>query len=100
MQLTEKIEYFTELWSLILPHVAEPSPQDAARWCDYEPAIVERAMLRTGRRFAKDKIPPGFNPEEAYRYVTGVSRSMTAELAISGVNQYAPSSTTIGEMHA
>jgi hypothetical protein len=100
MQLTEKIDYFKQLWRVVLPHVAEPSPQDVARWCDYEPAIVERAMLRTGRRFAKDKIRPGFNPEEAYRYVTGVSRSMTAELAARGVNQHAPSSITIGEIHA
>jgi hypothetical protein len=100
MQLTEKIDYFTRLWRIILPHVADPSPQDAARWCDYEPAIVERAMLRTGRRFAKDKLAPGFTPEQSFRYTTGVARSMTAELAINGAHIHASSRNTTGEIHA
>lgn len=79
MTILELITRFQELWRMVLPHIAEPSPQDAARWCDYDPSIVERAILRTGRRFASDKVPSGFKPEEAYRYVTGVARSATAQ---------------------
>ena len=88
MTILELITRFQGLWKIAIPHLAEPSPQDAARWCDYAPSIVERAILRTGRRFAKDKVPPAFDAEEAYRYVTGVARSMTEELATASVHPY------------
>jgi len=89
MQLTEKIEYFTQLWCVVLPHVREPSPQDVARWCDYESAIVERAILRTGRRFAENKVQRDFDPTQAYRYTTGVARSMTTEQLMNGLDEAA-----------
>ena len=75
MTLIEKIESYTRLWRVVLPHITEPSAQDAAHWCDYEPSLVERSILRVGRRFAPEKLPPGFNPQVAYRYTSGVLKS-------------------------
>lgn len=82
MQLAEKLDYFIRLWRVVVPHIAEPSPQDVARWCEYDTAVAEGAILRTARRFAEGKVRHGFSPEEAYRYTTGVARSMTAEQSL------------------
>lgn len=77
MSLLEKYERFVGLWRVALPHVIEPTIQDAGRWTEYRPAIVERAILRTGRRFAPDRITPGLTPEESYRYTSAVARALT-----------------------
>jgi len=74
MTLAEKIHNFVELWQMALPHVEPPSVQDAARWSAYDPALVERAILRTARRFAPNKVTPEFQANEAYRYVSSVAR--------------------------
>lgn len=74
MTLAEKITGFIELWRMALPHVEPPSVQDAAHWGKYQPEIVERAILRTGRRFAPGKITPTFRPDEAHRYASAVAR--------------------------
>ena len=74
MTMIDKIESFTKLWRVALPHIAAPTVQDAAHWCDSEPALVERAILRTGRRFAQGKLLPGFNSIEAFRYTSAVIR--------------------------
>jgi len=77
MTLLEKYETFVRLWRVALPHVPEPSIQDAARWSEYRPNIVERAILRTGRRFAPHRITPEFSPEESYKYTSAVARALT-----------------------
>jgi hypothetical protein len=79
MTLLEKYDRYVKLWRVVLPHVVDPSIQDAARWSDYSPEIVERAILRTGRRFAPDKITPTFRPDEAYRYVSAVAKGESAD---------------------
>lgn len=79
MTLAQRISGFVELWRLAMPHIEQPSVQDAARWGGYDPAVVERAILRTARRFAPGKITPAFRPEEAYRYVSAVAKGESIE---------------------
>jgi hypothetical protein len=75
---------FVDLWRMALPHVTPPSVQDAARWSGYPPEIVEKAILRTARRFAPDKITPAFRPEEAYRYTSSVAKGESRNDTRSG----------------
>jgi hypothetical protein len=77
MTVLEKISHLKTVWRLTLPHIPEPSHEDVARWCIYPMEHVEAAILRTVRRFAKDKLGPSFVPTEAYRYTSAVARSMT-----------------------
>jgi hypothetical protein len=74
MTLAQKISGFGELWKLAMPHIEPPSVQDSARWGGYPRELVERAILRTARRFAPNKIPPAFRPDEAYRYTSAVAK--------------------------
>lgn len=79
MTLAQRITGFVELWRLALPHIQPPSVQDTARWGSYDPAIVERAILRTARRFAADRINSAFQAEEANRYVSAVTKGESKE---------------------
>ena len=67
MTLLDKISHFQQVWRVVLPHIAEPSPEDAARWVCYPLEAVENAILRTGKRFNSSRLSPGFNPHDAYR---------------------------------
>ncbi|WP_047495864.1 hypothetical protein [Terriglobus sp. TAA 43] len=82
MTLLEKHERFITLWRIALPHVTEPTIQDTARWSAYPPESVERAIMRTARRFAANRLPPRFEPLEAFKYVSSVARgdSATAQM--------------------
>lgn len=74
MTLIEKHERFTTLWRIALPHVTEPTIQDTARWSAYPPESVERAIMRTARRFSVSRLSPRFEPLEAFKYVSSVAR--------------------------
>jgi hypothetical protein len=84
MTLLEKYDRYVKLWRVALPHVAEPSIQDAARWSDYPPEIVEKAILRTARRFAPGKLPPTFQSLEAHKYVSAVAKGESTNDTRSG----------------
>jgi len=73
----ERIDHFKNVWRIALPHIAEPSSEDVARWCIYPLENVEAAILRTVRRFSKEKLASSFTSIEAYKYVTSVARSIT-----------------------
>lgn len=77
MTLLEKYDRFVTLWRVVLPHIAEPSIQDTARWSDYPPEIVEKAILRTARRFAPNRLATTFEPVEAHKYVSAVAKGET-----------------------
>jgi hypothetical protein len=79
MTTFERISEYQRLWCIVLPHLTAPSQQDAARWCIYPTAAVEGAILRAGQRFAPGRIGSGFDPTQAYRYVTAVAKQMTVE---------------------
>jgi len=81
MTVLEKITHLRTVWRLTLPHIAEPSPEDVARWCIYPTEHVEQAILRTVRRYAVDKLNPSFAPIDAYRHVSSVARSLTERAA-------------------
>jgi len=76
MTMLKRLDRYSELWRIALPHIEPPTIQDAGRWAEYPPAIVERAILRTARKFAQVKIASGFIPSEAYRYASSVARAM------------------------
>jgi hypothetical protein len=75
MTLLEKHQRFAALWRVVMPHIEEPTVQDSAQWSRYSPEEVERAICRTGRRFAPSKLLPTFAATEAYRYVSAVARA-------------------------
>lgn len=79
MRALDSIKEYRTLWVLVVPHIAVPGPEDAARWCIYPPDAVEHAILRTGQRFAKEKIRSDFDPHMAYRYVTATARSIAQQ---------------------
>lgn len=87
MTLAERITGFVELWKLALPHIEPPSVQDAGHWGAYPPDQVEKAILRTARRFAPGKITPAFLPDEAYRYVSAVARAESGTPTKGASNQ-------------
>jgi len=62
-----------------LPHVPEPTPEDAVRWCGYPVQAVEQAILRTSKRFSREKIVQGFDVGSAYRYTTSTARRMAVD---------------------
>lgn len=78
MNLIERVELYLKMWRLTLPHISEPPSEDAARWGLYPMHVVEAAILRTGKRFARTKITPDFVPEQAYRYATATARSIAS----------------------
>jgi hypothetical protein len=76
MTILEKIAHFRQVWRLALPHLPVPEPADAVRWCTYDLQTVEAAILRTAQKFAEQKLPQGFSPQSAYKYVTATARSI------------------------
>ena len=80
MTVFAQIEEYLKLWRVVLPHLAEPSQHDAARWCIYPTPAVEGAILRAGQRFTPIRIGSDyFDPTQAYRYVTAVAKQMTVQ---------------------
>ena len=78
MQILEQIQHYKTVWGELIPHIIAPHTQDVLRWCEYQPDIVEKAIARTARKFAVDRIDPStFDPESAYRYVSGTARIAT-----------------------
>jgi hypothetical protein len=76
MILLERISNYQSVWTVALPHLPPPSAESAARWGAFPLEVVEAAILRAGRRFAKSRITEDFDPTSACRYVTGTARAM------------------------
>lgn len=87
MTKLEQVNQLTRLWRVALPHIAEPSPQDAIRWCLYPMETVESAILQAGKRFTVTKLTADFVPTQAYKYVTATARSMTQRAAVAATSQ-------------
>lgn len=79
MNLIQRIDLYGQMWRLVMPHIPEPTPEDAARWGLYPTTAVEAAILRTSKRFARTKLAPEFVPQQAYRYVTATARSIAQQ---------------------
>jgi hypothetical protein len=79
MTLMQKIAYLKKVWHTLLPHVAMPTSEDAARWCPYPLEAVEAALLRTAKRFAPARIDQGFVPRQAYSYATATARNISCQ---------------------
>lgn len=77
MNLLQRIDHYQKVWGVILPHLPQPSEQDAARWGVYPVEAVEGALLRAARRFAIDRIPTDFDVSSVCRYVTAISRAIS-----------------------
>jgi hypothetical protein len=79
MTLLERIDHYTKVFSIALPHVKAPTPSEAIRWCEYPQASVELSMLRAAKKFAPTLIKPGFDPTDAYVYITGTARLINGQ---------------------
>ena len=76
MTLEQKLQRIETVWNLICPHIKGPTPQDAGRWTSYPMQVVESAIVRAGAKFGPERIRPGFQPVEAYRYTTSVCKNV------------------------
>ncbi len=78
MILLARIENVMKLWVIMLPHVQKPSDRHFGLWSQFPDDIIERAVVRTSRKFAPEKIDATFNPEIAWRYCAGVMANEAA----------------------
>jgi len=76
MNLIERVSLYLKTWKMVLPHVAPPPPEDAARWGLYPSYVVEAAILRTSKRFAPARLGLDFVPQQAYKYATATARAI------------------------
>ena len=79
MTALEQIEQHRILWGLALPHLPTPDPQIVVRWVEYPLQSVEHAILRTAKRFTREKVGSDFDPNQAYRFVTGTARQISKQ---------------------
>lgn len=79
MKALDTIRGYRSLWALVVPHIKTPGPEDVARWCDYPSDAVEHAILRTAKRFAREKIAADFDPVSAYRFTSATARSIAEQ---------------------
>lgn len=82
MNTLEKVVHFQSVWQIALPHIPAPTPQDAVRWAEYSIPVVEAAILRTAKRFARARLTNSFSPAEAYRYTSGTARNIAQREAV------------------
>jgi hypothetical protein len=76
MTLIERIDSLLAVWRIAVPHIPAPAPESAMHWLNYPNAIVEAAIMRTARKFSREKLSADFTPTAAYRYVTSTARVM------------------------
>lgn len=62
-----------ELWTVVMPHIPAPELQQMLRWMSrFSDAQLEYAVVRTGRKFAQDRINQPVDPVMPYKYTSGV----------------------------
>jgi hypothetical protein len=76
MSLIERINSLLAVWRVALPHIPAPAPESVTHWLNYPNVIVEAAILRTARKFSREKLNADFTPASAHRYVTSTARIM------------------------
>ena len=75
MTLLQRIDNTRNAWKLLMPSIAPPSDMWLAKWCaGYGEAAIERAVLRTSRKFRN-----GNTPEPAHRYCSATLRHLTTD---------------------
>lgn len=79
MSALEQIKQYQALWTTVIPHIKAPPPEDVARWFAFSTNAVEHAVMRTARRFAREKIGPTFDPTQAYKYATATARNIAEQ---------------------
>jgi len=66
MNLITRIENTRTAWALLMPTISPPTETWLAKWCaGHTDAAIERAILRTSRKFRD-----GTTPELAHRYAS------------------------------
>jgi hypothetical protein len=95
----QRIEEFLKLWRVILPHLPEPSLRDAGRWAIYTDDAVEGAILRAGQRYSPERVGPAFDPTQAHRYVSIVSKALQLSPQATGATRPAPGTTERKDSH-
>lgn len=79
MTVLERIHAMRATFAALLPHLPQPSVQDAARWITYDAAVAEAAIVRASQKFAASKIDlANFDVSSPYRYITATCRQTAA----------------------
>jgi len=79
VNVIERIAHLQRVWSMVVPHLPDPSPQDVARWLEHSDRIIEAAMVRTASKFASSRIGANFDVSRAWRYTTSTAKQMAQE---------------------
>lgn len=75
MSLLQRIESTRTTWALLMPNISPPTDTWLAKWtAGYSEAAIERALLRTSRKFRD-----GVAPELAHRYTSATLRHLTTD---------------------
>jgi hypothetical protein len=73
MTIVERCTDAQELWKMFLPFVSAPEPQQLARWANRFPdELIERAFLKTARKFSAKRVRLPLDEADIHRYVTGL----------------------------
>ena len=84
MSLLTRIESTRAAWSLLMPTINPPSESWLAKWCAGHPEdAIERAVLRTSRKFHDGGIP-----DSAHRYCSATLHHLAAEREQRGANDH------------
>lgn len=73
--ILQRIDNITRAWQLMVPHLPAPPTETVGRWLFYPDAAIEQAIMRVASKFKRANIDlRTFDPNQAYRYVTGTAR--------------------------
>jgi hypothetical protein len=73
MRKMTPIQRWQKAWEVLIPHIPVPSDADAAVWQKFPQVDVDRAISRCRFRYALSMIRDGFEPVQAYNWVTFVA---------------------------
>lgn len=83
MSVIQRSKEAEQLWRVMLSHVPQPEIRQFVVWANrFSDEQMERAILRTHRKYSADKAQPE-DPAVIHRYVTGILLNLERE-------QYAP----------
>jgi hypothetical protein len=78
----KKLDHLRELWRTLLPHIPEPQPGDAMQWAQFSLSIAEKAILRSAKKFRKERIDGAvIDPALVFRYTTATARHLSEDIA-------------------
>jgi hypothetical protein len=88
MSLIDRSKSAGDLWAAVLSHVPAPDSKQLVLWANrFTDAHIEKAFMRTHRRFAPGHMTSATDPTIIHKYVTGLLVNIERE---QGGGHHAP----------